>query len=675
MSTAGPPDVFRSARLSSAKGGVGALLVWSHSRLKIGGSALPSPGGQQRKIRFGGSLPLARRFRLPALFCALAVLVCELLSRPYAKMGVVDDGPYTLMARHLASTGHIVFNGWAAPMLGWQLYLGAAFIKLFGSSFTSVRMSTLLVAVAMAWLLQRTLAQAGINERNATLGTLAFVLSPLYLMLAVTYMTDIFGLFAVVTCLYGCLRALQAATDRATIGWLWFAVGTNAVFGTARQIAWLGILVMLPSALYLLGLRGPLHRSRRVLVSGAAATLGGALFILACMHWLARQPYTLPEPLLVPRLPVAHTLAALAYLFADLPFLLLPLTAVLMLELRGLGALSKARPGVVSLLAACSAAYLLLGLHWRHLHPNLLLEPTMRDWVNVHGIFEGSDLQGDPPIFLSRAAQIGITAVCFAGGMGLVVCLLRPRVGAEAAREEIPGTLNSSGSEDSLSSVNSLRSSASLPALRPLEAARRLTLGQLGVLLLPFVLAYTLLLVPRAALVVIYDRYALDLLPFAVALLLRCYQQYARPQLPLLTGALVGVVAVCGVAMTHNNFAYYRARAALAAELRAAGIPDTQVDNGWEYNSSVEIERAGYVNDPHIVTPMHAYIPVSPPAADACPMHGYEGFREIHPLYGVSFDPNACYGEAPFAPVRYSRWPYRSPGTLYVVKYLPPAKE
>jgi hypothetical protein len=332
---------------------------------------------------------------------------------------------------------------------------------------------------------------------------------------------------------------------------------------------------------------------------------------------------------------------------------------------------------VAGLLAACSAAYLLLGLHWRHLHPNLLLEPTMRDWVNVHGIFEGSDLQGDPPIFLNRATQIAITAVCFAGGMGLVVCLLRPRADAAAAREEIPGalgSLNSADPENSLNAANSSGSSASLPALRSLEAARRLTLGQLGVLLLPFVLAYTLLLVPRAALVVIYDRYALDLLPLAVLLLLRVYQQYARPQLPVLTGALVALAAVGGVAMTHNNFAFYRARAALAAELRTAGVPDARVDNGWEYNSSVEIERAGYVNDPHIVTPAQAYTPVSPPAADACPMHGYEGFREIHPLYGVSFDPNECYGEAPFAPVHYSRWPYRNPGTLYVVRYLPPAR-
>lgn len=46
----------------------------------------------------------------------------------------------------------------------------------------------------------------------------------------------------------------------------------------------------------------------------------------------------------------------------------------------------------------------------------------------------------------------------------------------------------------------------------------------------------------------------------------------------------------------------------------------------------------------------------------------------IRPLYGISFDPNACYGTAPFAPMHYSRWPYSTPGTLYVVRYISPAK-
>jgi hypothetical protein len=201
-------------------------------------------------------MPIVRKYNIPALFCALAVLLCALSARPYADMAVCDDGPYILMARTLANTGHIVYNGWGAPMLGWQLYLAAAFIKLFGFSFTAVRMSTVLVSVALAFVLQRTLVAAGITERNASIGTLALVLSPFYLILSVTFMSDITGLFGIVICVYGCLRALQASSDRATIGWIAFAVLTNAIFGSSRQISWLGILVMVPSTLWL-------RRSRR----------------------------------------------------------------------------------------------------------------------------------------------------------------------------------------------------------------------------------------------------------------------------------------------------------------------------------------------------------------------------------------------------------------------------
>jgi hypothetical protein len=79
-------------------------------------------------------LQLFRQLRISAFLCALAVLVCELVARPYVSIGICDDGPYILMARNLATTGQVVFNGWAAPMLGWQLYVGAVFIKLFGLS-------------------------------------------------------------------------------------------------------------------------------------------------------------------------------------------------------------------------------------------------------------------------------------------------------------------------------------------------------------------------------------------------------------------------------------------------------------------------------------------------------------------------------------------------------------
>ena len=161
-----------------------------------------------------GQLQFVHRLRLPALFCSLCVLLCELISRPFANMGISDDGPYILMAHTLAYTGHILYNGWAAAMLGWQLYLGAAFIKLFGFSFTTVRMSTAFVAIGAGFPAPANARRRRHLERNATIATLALVLSPLYLMLSVTYMSDIFGLFAFVLCLYGCLAPCRAPTDR-----------------------------------------------------------------------------------------------------------------------------------------------------------------------------------------------------------------------------------------------------------------------------------------------------------------------------------------------------------------------------------------------------------------------------------------------------------------------------
>ncbi len=588
---------------------------------------------------------LVRRFRIPALLCAVAVMLCELIARPYANMSVCDDGPYILMAQHLASTGHIVYNGWAAPMLGWQLYLGAALIRLFGFSFSTVRGSTLLVAMATAFLLQRIMARAGITDRNATLGTLTLVLSPLYLMLSVTYMTDIFGLFAILLCLYGCLRALHAETSRATILWLCFAVVTNTLGGTSRQIAWLGILVMLPSTLWLLRCQHERRTQlRRVLTWGIAFTCAGILFVFACMQWLKRQPYIIPEHILPSSFPIGQVLAQLLYLVLDAPFLLLPLFALFLPSVR------KSSPRVVAALSALFLGYLFLALYPSHLRGDIPLEPMLfnGNWVSVHGIYEGvvslSDWHSTPPLFLHTGVRILLTIASLGGLLGLLVLFAQSR---------------------NLPPHNAAPPRATLATL-PSTSWRELTF-----LLLPITLVYILLLLPRAT-GLLFDRYLLPLLVFALFVLVRFYQERVRPQLPFAGVLLIAIMAIYGVAVTHNMFSLDRARIALAAELRANGVPDTSVDHGWEYNLLTELQIAGHINEHEIVTPVGAYVPVPPPPPGICHMLWYDDTPHIHPLYGVSFQPNVCNGPAPFAPVHYSRWLASSPGTLYAVRYTPP---
>jgi hypothetical protein len=213
------------------------------------------------------------------------------------------------------------------------------------------------------------------------------------------------------------------------------------------------------------------------------------------------------------------------------------------------------------------------------------------------------------------------------------------------------------------------------------EAATEVSWSELGVLIAPFSIAYALLLFCRAAAILgdrdwelyhyqaVLDRYALGLLVVALLCLLRFYQQRVQSRLPLTAILLVGLTAVCGVAITHNTFELYRARIAMAAELQSGGVPETAIDNGWEYNMLVELKYTGHINDSAIKFPAGAYVHTPKPPATNCPMTWYDKTPHIHPLYGVSYDPNECLGPAPFGPIHYSRWLAMAPGTLYAVRY------
>jgi hypothetical protein len=571
-------------------------------------------------------LQLVRKFRIQALFCALAVLACELVSRPYTNMGVCDDVSYILIARKVAATGHIFYNGPTTPMLGWQLYLGATFIKLFGFSLTTVRMSTVLVAMVLAFVLQRALVRANISERNATIGTLAMVLSPLYLVLSATFMTDIQGLFAIVLCLYGCLRSVQAATPRAAIGWLCFAVVADGICGTSRQIAWLGILVMVPSTVWLL------RSQRRVFLAGIAATLAGALFIYECLQWFKRQPYNVPEHLFSDSFSARHMVGQLGHMFLDAPFLLLPIVALF------LPGVWKNRPRVLAIGSVLCLGYLFMATYPSHLRGSFPLDPTGGDWVDVYGVYGFMILKGDPPILLNRAVQVVLTVVSVGGLLGL---------------------------------TSLLRSQRTAPTT---ESSTGVSWKQLGVVLTPFSAIYLLLLIPRAGDFHLTERYLLALVVVALLCMVRYYQDCIRPNLPWVSVVLVGMMAIYGVVNTHNTFAVDRGRVVLADELRAAGVPETSVDNGWEYNQGVELQNATFINDYRMVLPKGAYAPAPPLLPGTCEVNGYDLTPHIQPRYGISFDPNACYGAAPFAPVHYSRWLASAPGTLYVVYYTAPPK-
>ena len=263
-------------------------------------------------------------FRSRALLCSMALVVCALTSRPFVEMGVNDDWSYIRSALHLAQTGQIAYFGWTSPIIGWQLYLGALFIKLFGFSFSAVRFSGLLVAAAALYFLHRILVQCGISETNATIGTLTFALSPLFLLLAFSFMTDVPGLFSLLLCIYLCLRSLHAVADASATNWLIFAMASNLISGFVRQTSWLGVIVIVPSTFWLL-------RNRRLSrVKVGLFWLISLLCIFASIRWYQHQPFSLPRsPIDAIRnhQPVVQTIKNVSDFALCIPQFLLPVLA------------------------------------------------------------------------------------------------------------------------------------------------------------------------------------------------------------------------------------------------------------------------------------------------------------------------------------------------------------
>jgi hypothetical protein len=565
---------------------------------------------------------------LPAVICALLPALCALAIHPVAETGINDDWSYIKTVQLLAQSGHIVYNGWATAMLGWQLYLGALFVKLFGFSFTSVRSSTLLMAMATAYLMQRTLVRAGIRERNAALATSTLVLSPLFLPLAFSFMSDVSGIFCTVLCLYMCLRALRAETEAAKVAWISFAALLNAIGGTARQTAWLGVLVMVPCTLWLL------RRWPRVLLMGGISTAAGIAFVFAAMSWFSHRPYAIVESL-IPNNIGLKSLENLVASFlrggAELLFLLLPV--LLMFA----GPLRKGNHRMAAVFFGGSLAFLLAGvILFRRHEQEHWLAPFLGNYVTARGLIDVHSIMGVRPVVLHQGMRIFLTVATIVGLLSLLAVLV--------------GKLPRTTAVTDPSAVISWR--------------------ELAAILAPFSLAYIALLAPRAASGGFYDRYLLPLMAVALLVLARFHQEHVRIDLPLVTILPVCIFAAFGIAATHDLFAMYRGYLDAINEIRSSGVSITAINGSWENDGWTQLEAAGYINDPRLRVPRGAYVFQAPTVFPAgCDGNQLDRAPAVKPLYALSFDPAACNGPAGFAPVEYRTWLAPHATSIYVVRY------
>jgi hypothetical protein len=559
--------------------------------------------------------------RRNALFCVLMVTACALMTNPVANTPFSDEFSYDKTALEFARTGHILYNGWAAAMLGWLIPWGALFIKVFGFSFTVMRLSMLPIDAATVYLFHQILRRFGINSQNAIFGTLAFALSPIFMPSAVSFMTDVPGMFVIFVCLYMCQEAVASATDRAAIICLTFATVFNVAAGTVRQIAWLGALIMVPSTVWLL------RKRRGMKTTGVVLWIFTFVAVLLFLHWFNCQPYSVPEHVIwapIHWMMFPHLGAQLVKTFLCLLLVLLPVTVAWLPSTRQLDRRAWLQvAGGTALFIWLEVLAFAAGR----------IDTWLMPWLNFL-MPEQSSLA--PGMFGTPVAMI--LWIRLAISLAVIVTalvVLEREIGRKQSRpipSGIPGT----------------------------------SWNDVAWILGPFSVSYLLLLMPRGAFGQIQDRYLVGLVPAILVILLKLYQERVSMKLPAISLVMLTIYGAYSVAGTHDFYAESRAQVRAIRMVENSGVPRTSIQAGFPSDGWIQIQNGGHINDPRIKIPAGAYNPIlSSTIPNGC-RNGFTKFAPIiQPRYFILFPwfknpleppPSWCFVPADYPPIHYTTW-------------------
>jgi hypothetical protein len=515
-------------------------------------------------------------------------------------------------------------------------------IRLFGFSFDLLRLSTLPFAAGSGILLYALKRRAGLSPPLSLFGTLTLMLSPVFVPLAASFMTDVPGFFFLLLALYGYARAGVAVTagqqnkQKAKIGWLLLATLAGLLGGTARQVVWLVAIISLP---YIAWMK---REHRRFAATSAALWVTSLGVVAGCILWFRSQPYAIPES-------VSTGLARLWEDFGSTMSSFLPAiyTAILFALPVFAAGLTVWRPALkLGLIPLALLFFLFIAVPFLTM-PDRALAPWMDNIVTRWGILvPGTEIMGIKPEVMPVPARALLT-LCVYGLLALMTGMAVQRV-----RERRTAGRNGDDASGELGA-------APVPATdtHREQMAHTSSPSVTANLLILFGIFYVPVLVQRAAHQVLFDRYLIPLLPVVILVLLLFFQRRGIQRVSGGGWLLLAIFAAYGIAATHDYLALSRARLAAASAVIASGVPRTRVTAGLEYDAWTELITTGYINDPRLEVPKGAYRPQEGRWYPVQPPYWYwERTPSIDPLYFVVLSPQRGLVDSPLPPVPFRAW-------------------
>jgi 4-amino-4-deoxy-L-arabinose transferase-like glycosyltransferase len=477
------------------------------------------------------------------LILALWFVAVAMAIGVHREVPVIDDWTYAWSVERLLDDGRIEVLDWSAVYPLAHALWGAAWSRVLGFSFMTLRLSTLALSLLATCALYLILRELDARPRVALLGALTVAANPVVLLLSSSFMTDVPFVASTLMALLCYTRAMR----RGRIQLLWWGGAWACVALLDRQIAIVTPLAALP--LLLPRPRSELKRSAVLLALGAT---WGAMLVCS----LAMMSFVRPTGEMI------KLVDRLAYL------LQVPLTTYV----------------VYNLYILCTMAFYAL--------PALLAMATVRRlWgrpallvvtLSIGAIMLG--FTGEIPVPLRPSNTWSLVEV--GGSRGLVNGPLPPWEGAT-----IETVLRGAGLLAFGLAVMSLTRPEDYAPRAPRTAyTPRLVLGRLldGVNTIsmtprmPLVIYLIAYLLVANVLWMYNDRYLIVLLPVVVGLALGGRQHGAEaPRLAWIAMAIFATVAVVG---TRDALRFNQSLRDNWQALVDSGVQPSDIDAGYAWN-------------------------------------------------------------------------------------------
>ena len=125
------------------------------------------------------------------LLITIGWILASLLVNPIGEFPINDDWAYARNVYHLAVEGVLKLSDWPAMTLIAQTLWGTLFCKIFGFSFTTLRLSVLVLSLSGLIFFYLLALRMSRNEKTAFIATVVMAFNPLWFALSYTFMTDI----------------------------------------------------------------------------------------------------------------------------------------------------------------------------------------------------------------------------------------------------------------------------------------------------------------------------------------------------------------------------------------------------------------------------------------------------------------------------------------------------